>query len=305
MKINKTIAFMFLALLAAGCSKEENGESRLKVFAENMTNASGSKLQIDADNPANSSQWLNNENINVNGSVKTISGDNTNGYSVDVNGVSLSGDSFNGYYAVYPGDDFNGNDVTVSNSNTTASITLNKLVLNFHAGATTHDVVFPMGGKVNEASASEGLIFKHLTAGFRLTLNATTGVTLTNLRVIVYGSAAAAPVTDAVEGVTYTVKWADQAPTVPGGGVGDLTDQEVAFASVMDFDLKTDGSAGLTIAGGGTRQLCIPVTLATVKRITVIGYDGVNQVFAKTSAMSTPPALERNKIYPVKDIAIN
>lgn len=303
-----------LALLATGCNKEDNNGSfdgRLKIFAEEMTNASGSKLLIDAGDLTNPVQWLNGENININGKVKGIAF-NSDHFEVNVNNLALSTDGFNGYYAVYPGDDdVYGNEVTVTNSNTTASITLNKLVLNFHAGETTHDVVFPMGGKVNADNASQGLVFKHLTAGFLLTLENTTAsnVSMDKLKVIVYGSEGDAAGATTIDGVGYTVKWADQGPTVPTGQTGSLTDRDVSFASVMDFDLKTDGFAGMTIDAkvgtvNGKKQLCIPVTLAQVKRITVIGYNGSDVVFSKTSTLDPQPTLACNVIYPVKAIVV-
>lgn len=313
MKTKIIMMSALLALLATGCNKEDNNGSfdgRLKIFAEEMTNASGSKLLIDAGDLTNPVQWLDGEKININGTVKDIAF-NSDHFEVNVNSLALSIDGFNGYYAVYPGSNFGGNEVTVTNSNTSAIITLNKLVLNFHAGNSTHDVVFPMGGKVNEDNANQGLVFKHLTAGFRLTLENTddSPVPMDKLKVIVYGSAGDAAGATTIDGVDYTVKWADQGPTVPTGQTGSLTDRDVSFASVMDFDLKTDGTDGMTIDAkvgtvNGKKQLCIPVTLAQVKRITVIGYNGSNVVFSKTSTLSTPPTLACNVIYPVKAIVV-
>lgn len=313
MKTKIIMMSALLALLATGCNKEDNNGSfdgRLKIFAEEMTNASGSKLLIDAGDLTNPVQWLDGEYININGTEKGIAF-NTDHFEVNVNNLALSTDGFNGYYAVYPGRNFGGNEVSVTNSNTSAIITLNKLVLNFHAGNSTHDVVFPMGGKVNADNASQGLVFKHLTAGFLLTLENTTAsdVPMDKLKVIVYGSAGDAAGATTIDGVAYTVKWADQGPTVPTGQTGSLTDRDVSFASVMNFDLKTDGTAGMTIDAkvgtvNGKKQLCIPVTLAQVKRITVIGYNGSDVVFSKTSTLSTPPTLACNVIYPVKAIVV-
>lgn len=300
MKTKIIMMTALLALLATGCGKDMT-DGRIRIFAENMTAAGGSKLQIDPSAPVNGEQWLNGETIKLNSATLTITGNNNDGYSVDPGSTALSGGA---YYALYPGGSFNGNTVTVNNGTVAApTITLTTLAVNFHDGV--HDVVFPMGAKVDESSVASGLQFKHLTAGFRLTLHATTSVTLTKLKVIVYGSAAAAPVTDAVTGVSYTVAWANQGNGIPlpNGEVGGLSDLDVAFGSVMNFDLKTSGSAGVTFTGN--KQLCIPVTLATVRYITVIGYNGEDQVFVKSSKLDPGVELERNVIYPVAAIPVN
>ena len=286
-----------LALLATGCGKN-NGDGRIRIFAENMTAAgNGSKLQIDADDPASSSQWLLGETINVNGTSFPIGDDGEGGYQLDV--TSLGEPTT--LYAVYPGDNFGDNYVNVDNSHTDAPIiNLANLVLNFHDGETTHDVVFPMGAKA-EANAGT-MMFRHLTAGFRLTLQAASSVTLDKLKVIVYGDA---PEDVEIDGVRYTVLWAGLTPSVPVGPTGSITDRDVANASEMNFTLKTDGSNGVTFTGD--KQLCIPVVAQdNVKRITVIGYNGNTQVFAKTSTLADDGVdLQINKIYPVKAIQVN
>ena len=129
--------------------------------------------------------------------------------------------------------------------------------------------------------------------------------TLTSLKVIVYGTGAASEV--AVDGVNYTVAWANQepVPSVPVGNVGSITDRDVSYASEMYFDLWTDGSED-HLTFDGDLQFCIPVTLATVKRITVVGYDEYgNVVFAKTSTLATPVELTRSTMYPVAKIEVD
>ena len=303
MKTKIIMMTALLALLATGCGKD--GDSRIRIFAENMTAAgNGSKLQINPADPVNSVQWIAGEYININGTQFEVQGDDATYYSIDVAG--LDGATF---YAVYPGksDDDNYNDVTVTNSNTTATITLNRLTLDFHddgaGNLVHHSVVFPMGAK---ASNGDGEIrFKNLTAAFRLHLSAAaTPVTLKKLKVIVYGTGAAPACTTAVDGVSYTVAWKGQGPAVPTGNVGSLTDRDVTYASEMNFDMLTDGSEGVEV--DGDLKFCIPVTLTTVRRITVIGYNGDDVVFSTTSTMNGGNVqLERSRMYPVAKITIN
>lgn len=300
MKTKIIMMTALLALLAAGCGKN-NGDGRIRIFAENMTAAgNGSKLQINAADPVNSLQWLAGEKININGTSYAIGEDGEGHYQLDISSVADPT-----LYAVYPGESFGNNDVAVTNSGTTATITLNSLALSFYNdahGDLVHSVVFPMGAK---ASAGDGsMYFKNLTAAFRLTLNtSTTPVTLKKLKVIVYGTGAASAV--ALDGVSYTVKWAGQAPSVPTGDVGSITDRDVTYASEMYFDLLTGSTPGVQV--DGDLQLCIPVTLATVKRITVVGYDDSDaEVFSTTSAMNGGNVtLERSRMYPVAKITIN
>lgn len=300
MKTKIVMMTALLALLATGCGKN-NGDGRIRIFAENMTAAgNGSKLQIDPADPVNTVQWIAGEFVNINGTNFEIQGDDASGYSIDI----ADNDFGATLYAVYPGKEDAFNDVSVTNSNTTATITLNNLALNFRddgEGNQVHSVVFPMGVKVS--SSEEAMTFKNLTAAFRLTLNtSTTPVTLTKLKVIVYGTGAASAV--ALDGVSYTVKWAGQAPSVPTGNVGSITDRDVTYASEMYFDMLTDGNPGVDV--DGDLKLCIPVTLATVKRITVVGYDGDDEVFSTTSTMNGGNVtLERSKMYPVAKITVN
>lgn len=297
MKTKIIMMTALLALLAAGCGKE--GDGRIRILAENMTAASnGSKVMINPAAPVNGEQWVAGETIIVNNSSPlTISYDDEKGYySVETYTGALVNNSI---YAIYPGSNFGGNSVTIDNSNpATPSITLTTLDVDFVTGG--HKVAFPMGAKADGETTS--ILFKHLTAGFQLTLNAASSVTMNKLKVIVYGNGPAAPVTNAVDGVSYTVAWAQQGPAVPVGPTGSITDRNVSYASEMNFNLKTDGADGVTFTG--SKKLCIPVTLATVNRITVIGYNGNDVVFSKTS--SVPGAtLERNKIYPVAAIQVN
>ena len=300
MKTKIIMMTALLALLATGCGKDK-GDGRIKIFAENMTTVGNAKLQIDPTSPAQSAQWLAGESIYINGTSKSISYNTTEEcYEIDVEGINLSGGA---YYAVYPGYQWTGNTWTVNNSTPTAPvITLTKMRLNFHNGV--HDVVFPMGVKVDESSTS--MVFKHLTAGFQLDLanNSAEDLVVKKLKVIVYGNGAAAPV--AIDGVNYTVKWADQTtPAVPGGQTGNITDRNTENACEMNFDLYTEGVEGLTIAGNSSQKMCIPVTLGTVTRISIYGYNGNDEVFSRSSAIQGSGIdLQLSKMYPVKQIVV-
>lgn len=298
------MAAAVVALLATGCTKDDNqkvNDGRIKIFSENMTAASnGSKLLINPSNMA--MEWLAGEKIKVNNGVYTIASNGEGGYTIGSTESPLADDG-GYYYALYPGDDFNGNDVTISGTNSAPVMTLNNLVINMHSNG-THDVAFPMGVKV--ASTATEMVFMHLTAGFKLSLKTTTGtVTVDKLKVYVYGEDAVGTVNTG-DGVSYTVKWNSEGmmPMVPVGEVGGITDRDLSYGSEMVFDMKTDGEPGVEF-GTTAKSFCVPVTLATVKRITVVGFNGATQVFAKTSALASHVELGRHVMYPVKTIAIN
>lgn len=304
MKTKIIMMSALLALVATGCTKDDNqkvNDGRIKIFSENMTAASnGSKLLIDPSDMA--MEWLAGEKIKVNDEVYTIASNGEGGYTIGSTESPLADDE-GFYYALYPGDNFNGNDVTISGTNAAPVMTLNNLVINMHSNG-THDVAFPMGVKV--ASTATEMVFKHLTAGFKLSLKTTTGtVTVDKLKVYVYGEGAVGTVNTG-DGVSYTVKWNSEGmmPMVPVGEVGGITDRDLSYGSEMVFDMKTEGSAGV-VFNTTAKSFCIPVTLTTVKRITVVGYNEGNQVFAKTSALASHVELGRHVMYPVKTIAIN
>ena len=298
MKTKIIMMTALLALLATGCGKDK-GDGRIRIFAENMTAAgNGSKVMIDPAAPVNGEHWVAGETIKVNNSsALSITGNDEDGYSVASDNIALVDGAL---YALYPGSSFGGNTVTIDNSTVTApKIYLTTLRVDFVTGG--HKVAFPMGAKADGETTS--ILFKHLTAGFQLTLDATSEVTMTKMKVIVYGDGPAAPVTDAVDGVSYTVAWTEQGPAVPVGPTGSIADRDVSYASEMNFNLYTNGTSGVTFTG--EKKMCIPVTLATVNRITVIGYNGDEVVFSKTSAVAGGATLERNKIYPVAAIQVN
>ena len=282
-----TLGLCLLALLAAGCKKESN---RIRILAEGMTR--GGKVYVTPTN-INNATWVADEIINLNGTNCTIYSRN-NDFYIDVDSRP-TGD----FCAVYPGGSFGGNNVTVTNSNASgASITLNRLVINFHDGG--HDIAFPMA-----AVAADGnqLMFSHLTGGLQLTLEAATACNVATVKVITYGAGAASPVV--INEVPYTVSWAGQGPTVPAGDVGGIEgDFDVKYASEMVFDMKTNGTGGVSV-GTDPVTFCVPVTVNGIRRLTVKGYasDGT-ELFSKTKELSNIN-IARNTMYNVPVIQIN
>lgn len=301
------MAAAVVALLATGCTKDDNqkvNDGRIKIFAESMSAAGGNtKLLVDPANLTgkNGIQWKAGETVNLNGSTKTITGNTTDGYSIDPAGVAQAGDA---YYAIYPGNTFGGNSWSVTNNKNTSasSITLSSLNIKFRDGG-KHDIVFPMATKINNESTS--MTFKHLTAGFKMTLHATSAAELTQLKVYVYGTPGDAAGSATVDGMTCNVKWANEGPMIPIQEVGQVPNNEPAYGSEMVFNLYSEEVAGVSIAADGDLTFCIPVTLATVQKIAVVGYNGATKVFTKISSMTGSVAIERNKMYSVKTININ
>lgn len=300
----KTKIFMMtalLALLATGCGKDKfNG---FRIVAENMQVANdGSKLVVNPNTMA--AEWFTGEKIMVNdGNVYTIGYDDEQGYNITGAGLDDEGGY---YYAIYPGDDFDGNDVDIDNSTPSAPvITLNSLTIDMASDGSTHHVAFPMGAKA--AASATTMEFKHLTAAFRLTLHATAAAALTQLRVYVYGENYAA-VPANVNDMNYTVQWANTGllPNLPIGPVGDIEDRDLKYGSEMIFNLKTAGVDGMSFGAGDDKTFCIPVTLTRAKRLTVVGYNNGTMIFAKTSDLSAHLTdIDRNTVYPVKTININ
>lgn len=306
MKTKIIMMSALLALVATGCTKDDNqkvNDGRIKIFAEGMTAAGGNtKLLVDPANLTgkNGIQWKAGETVNLNGTPLGITGDQTNGYSIDPAGVAQAGGA---YYAIYPGSTFGDNNWTVTNNKSTASsITLSSLNIKFRDGG-KHDIVFPMATKIDNESTS--MMFRHLTAGFKMTLHANSAAELTQIKVYVYGTPGDAAGSATVDGMTCNVKWANEGPMVPIQEVGQVPDDEPAYGSEMVFNLYNGDAAGVNIAANGNLTFCIPVTLATVKKIAVVGYNGAEKKFTKISTMTGTVELERNKMYPVKTININ
>lgn len=288
MKTNKIITVAAaLVLMATGCKKEDLLSIRL--LSEPMTG--GAKVLVDPAN-VNSAQWVAGEQINLNGTARTISHRDGNFYldlDAPINGALL---------AVYPASvDANGNSVTFS-ANT---VTINSLNVDFVAGG--HRIIFPMAATAN--AGSESLKFDHLTGGLKLTLSDTatsSNYTVGSLRIVTYGDDATAAPIEERHGITAT--WAVQGPALPGGMVGE-TDGDVGmrYASQMYFTFSTDGTPGKAIADGGSISFCVPITVSSVKTLEVTGYgtDG-KQLFSRTKTLGEAIAVQCNTMYTIPEI---
>ncbi len=297
MKTTNFIVFAAVVLLLAACSKDnEGGNGIYRLFAENMSNASAAKVLI---NPSDlSAEWLAGETININNHVFYIESNGSGGYQVNTGNTFTDGTLF----AIYPGSSFGGNDVEVTHTGVGSgnTVVLKSLVLNFHDDK--HDVVMPMA-TTGITSSSTSITFEHLTGGMKLTLHnaSASPVTLGSLKVVAQSSTAVNPLSH--NGVTC--RWAVQGPTTPSDTVGqEVGDVTVSYSSEMYFKMKTSDVANVTIAAGGTLSFCVPVTVSSLDKITVVGFDGSGaQLFSKSKAVST--SILRNKMYNIPTININ
>ena len=282
---------LLLAVLFSGCKKDNSG--RVRIFAEEMK--SGAKIWVNPSSVSTSASWIEGEVLNINGVGYTIT---RTGDKYYINNVPL--DIM--HYAVYPATTTaGGNDIEVTNNGGSgATITLNRLAINFRDGG--HDIVFPMAAR--SADDADTLRFRHLTGGFRLTLSNNTATTVHTLKVVVQGISAAPPVT--IGGIDYTTAWAVQGPTMPNDTVGQTSgDVEVKFSSEMVFAMQTGGVSGVTIPAAGSRTFCVPVTVSTVRRLTISGYDSDgSQLFVATKELGNI-AVVRNTMYNIPNIQIN
>lgn len=287
------IPSLLLMLLAVGCKKDN---SRIRILAENM--AGESKVWVDPTD-VNSATWKTGETINLNGDEYTIASDN-NGFYVANTTVPLEA----ALYAVYPATtSSNGNNVTVENSGTSRTVTLNNLAVNFNGDG--HDIVFPMA--TYASPGSNKLLFQHLTGGLKLHLTNATATTLTAVKVITYGAGPIDPVT-LNENITVATRWAAQGPNVPTGGVGQIEgDYDIKYCSEMNFSMMDNGTPGMEVpTTGGGLTFCVPVTVSSVKRLVVIGYNaGGTPLFSKTMTLATAQPIARNHMYPIPTIQIN
>ena len=294
--MNKTIMLLLsslVLLLAVGCKKDN---SRISLVAENMSG--DSKVWVNPAN-VNGATWTAGETLNLNGSEYTIASDD-DGFYVANTSVPLDA----ALYAIYPATtSSNGNDVTVENSSTSRTVTINSLAVNFYDNG--HDIVFPMA--TYAPSGSSKLLFQHLTGGLKLNLTNTAATTLYTVKVITYGSGPIDPVT-LNENITVATRWAVQGPNVPTGSTGQIEgDYDIKYCSEMNFTMMDNGTPGVavpTTEGGLT--FCVPVTVNTVKRLVVIGYDNSGTpLFTKTMTLSSAPYIERNHLYTIPTIQIN
>lgn len=304
MKTNKFIAIMLLGVLATACSKDDN--NRLTLLAEGM-NAGDSKVQINPGNIPAGAQWVPDETILFNGIAYTITEDGGIYYiNVPVGDAA---------YAMYPGNNtFDGNNVTVDFDN--HEIVLNRLTVRMLDGG-LQQMAFPMAGRY-EANATN-IYFYHLTAGLRLTLrnNTENDKYVASLKVVAQSDQHVENLSfdgrrsdeDASWGDTFTARWAKQCPTVPVGHVGDNGETVYASASEMNFDLRsgeTDNNPVTLAAETGQVSFCIPVTITSIRRLAVTGYDpNGDELFHVVKDFGTNIGVERNRMYTVPTIDVN
>ncbi len=291
MKTTKIITLaVLLTLLAAGCNKDNDGRIRLVVNPM----SSGAKIQMSSSD-ISASAWVENENINLNGTAYTITKDQQDPSKFYLNNVDATG----ALLAVYPASAPAGNDIVVDYDNGT--VTLNRLTVNFTGGG--YRVVFPMAASENANATA--LHFGHLSGGMKITLTNNSGdpITLGGVKIVTRTDNAAGSI---VEYNGFTAVWAVQGPSLPSDTVGQITGDVVCkYSSEMHFDLQTNGTAGVTIQNGSSLSFCVPVTVNSVRYLTVTGYgtDG-SQRFAKTKDLGTAKVIERNKMYTIPEIEL-
>lgn len=287
MKKQKIIALAaVLALMAGGCTKDNLS---IRLLSESMT--SGAKVLVDPTAVSNA-QWVSGEQIDLNGSARTITQHDGNFY------IDLDAPIDGALTAVYPASvDAGGNSVTYS-ANT---VTINNLNVDFRGSS--HRIIFPMAAEAG--AGSESLKFDHLTGGLKLTLSDTatnSSYTLGSLRIVTYGDGSMAAPIAARHGITAT--WAVQGPAVPGALPGETNgDVSVINASEMHFTFSTDGTPGKAIADGGSISFCVPITVGSVKTLEVTGYspDG-KQLFSRTKTLDNALTVLANTMYTIPEI---
>ena len=290
---------MLLAALATGCNKESN--VRLRLAAENMR-GDEAKVLVDPSAPDAASAWIENEPINLNGTVYYVSGDASTGFylsDASSNEVSALNETM---YALYLGESNGMNDVTVTNTASEHEIVLNRLAIDLQSDG-KQKIAFPMAAKA--ASSEDLLLFRHLCAGFKVTLTAATAVSnLSSLKIIAQGNMNSA-MDMGIENSEFTgfgARWAVQGPTVPSGSVGgNSSDVDAKYSSEMNFVFTSTP----TVTSTGI-SFMVPVTISSVNNLIVVGYnsDGV-EIFRKSKSFTSPIAVERNQMYSLPSIAIN
>lgn len=297
MKTKSLTVLALLTVLFVGCGKEESGNGRIRLFAEQMTNAGNSKLQMDPSNLT--AKWLNGESININGNAYTIVKENDE-YYLGGSTTTLSAP----LYAIYPATTkADGNDIVVTNNGTAGcAIDIHNLAVNF-IGDGKHEVIFPMAASYTSGNS---MTFRHLTGGLKLTISNSKATS-----VIVDSLVVTATQEDGKPAIYKDLKptWANaQLPGIPGGEVGETTDNVSAlFISDMTLKMNQGGNPGVTISeNGGSITFCIPMLAEDLKNLTIKGYNNGVEVFT-TPTKTLPNATDvvRNKMYTIPVIEIN
>ena len=178
----------------------------------------------------------------------------------------------------------------MTNSNGAGTVVIESLAVNYRNGG--HDIIFPMVATAQRNQMR--LLFQHLTAGMRLTLTNSSAAdkTLGSVKIVTYGESATA---SAIGANGYSVSWAKQGPTLPGGEIDSLTDHYFAMC---------DGTDGKVVpANNGQISLCVPVTVNKIKTLVVTGYSTTGeQLFVKSKTLASELTVEANKMYTIPEI---
>ena len=288
---------MFLAALAAGCSKDYDDNAygdRILLFAETVGN-NNSKVAFDPATIPSGAEWIAGEPIWLNGNVYNIAFEENacylkDGLDVPVEplGVAMK--------AIYLGASYGGNDVTVSST----EIILNNLVVKFR-NDDKQEMAFPM--VANAESGANKLYFNHLTGGMKITISKTEGsANVASLKMV-------AQSTTDEQNMSYggvTARWAVQGPSVPTGNVGSNPDDvDVKYISEMNFSFMSGSNNYVTVSTTPV-SFCVPVTITPIKRLVLTGYasDGteVFHVSKEFTSPVSPVTVDRNRMYTVPDI---
>lgn len=307
MKIIKLFSFaVLLALVASSCSKDD-GARKFRLFANPIRNAS--KIQM---NPGDlTSSWVAGEKINLNGQECVITESNSNStsnFSITCQNVPTKP-----IYAIYPStmdgteavDD--GNIIITTYNQNSSTVKLKQLTIDFSGNS--HKVIFPMAAKITTEENTDKLLFDHLTAGFKITIEntATEACTLSAIRVFAQCPNPESTVPETWNGVS--VSWERQGLIVPSGPIGGINgDVALQNACEMFFKMKSGNNDYVVIPAAnqqnGKISFCIPATVRAISSITVtgVGTDGAD-VFARTMSSSNAN-VARNNMYAIPTITI-
>lgn len=172
--------------------------------------------------------------------------------------------------ALYPGESFGRNKVEIVNGK---EVVMSQLEIAF-LDDDRQAMAFPMVAGAT-ANSSE-LYFDHLSAGVQITLsNPNDDINITRLTIVAQSNEEVGNL--GIENTDTIARWAVEGPWVPLGLVGHNDDViDVTYSSVMNFVLsdKVNNTEYKTLEGGGGElKFCIPLTISSMDRIKVIGYD--------------------------------
>lgn len=305
MKTNKIITIAAVAaLLAASCGKDADlsspADGQLRLFAEPM-NGNNAKVLVDPAH-VNNASWVADEQLNLNGSLCTIKGNDDDGYYLqDI--APLAEDM----YAIYPASlNSGGNHFAVTNDGAVAcAVNIHSLCVEFVDG-NIHKVCFPMAAKASPNSSS--LQFRHLTGGIRLTIkNNKVEDDLDVARLVV-----TATTSDSKPAIYKDLQptedgWTPSLPpAVPTGEVGIEGNQDAQFIADMTLYLKDGSHNYKTIsAEGGEITFCMPLLAREVRYLTIKGYSSIGtELFSKTKELDAATPILRNHMYNIPTIEI-